>query len=233
MINADLINLSKGNEEYAYFSKKIVNTNKTVLGVRTPDMRKLAKRLAKQVTAADVREYLDSLDKTVFEHVMVGGMIINYAPLTDREVINLTKQYLKLVDSWAEIDSFVMKRKKFDEKLRWEFALQSLGSKNEFTVRFGVIEMMSNYLNDKYINTVFSALRDVTHEGYYVRIGMAWLYASAAINFYKLTLNEIKTAKLKPWTKKKALTKMLESSQFSPEQKAEIRTNRGQLEVIA
>lgn len=64
-------------------------------------------------------------------------------------------------------------------------------------------------------------------------MGMAWLYASAAINFYDLTLGEIKNVNLNPWTKKKALTKMLESYQFTSEQKEQIRSLRSELNSIA
>lgn len=232
-LNEELTSLAVGNKEYARFNQRIVNTNKKVLGVRTPDLRRLAKQYARGVGYFDIEQYLHSVDRRAYEHVMLGGMLINYAKLGDAEMIRLAKQYLKLVDSWAEIDMFAQKRKKFDEKLWWDFASKSVEPPDEFVVRYGVIEMMSNFLNEKYINEVFAKLRKIAHDGYYVRMGMAWLYASAAINFYDLTLGEIKNVNLNPWTKKKALTKMLESYQFTSEQKEQIRSLRSELNSIA
>lgn len=228
-IHDELAALAMGNNEYAHFNKRIVNTGKTVLGVRVPALRKLAKRLARGCTADDIVEYIEHLDAAIYEHVMLAGMMINYATLPDFEKIELATHYLPLADSWAEIDTFAMKRKSFDEQAWWDFAARNLKSKDEFVVRYGVIEMMANYLTDAYIERVFSNLRRVTHDGYYVRMGMAWLYASAAVKYYDETLKEINTANLPTWTKKKALTKMLESYQFTAEQKDEIRALRSEV----
>lgn len=228
-IKTELIRLAAGNEEYAVFNRRIVNTQKTVLGVRVPALRKLAKKLARQCTATDIAQYMDSLDKRKYEQVLLAGLMINYASLTDSEAIKLAGKYLRLVDSWAEVDIFASKRKSFDEELWWTFAVECLASRNEFTVRYGVIEMMANYVNEKHIASVYTHLRSIQHDGYYVKMGMAWLYAAAAVPFYKRTLEEIEHSDIDRWTKGKALQKMLESYQFTPEQKEEIKQLRGYL----
>lgn len=225
-INRHLKNLSADNQEYAEFNKRIVNTAKIVLGVRVPDLRKFAKTLAKNSTPAHLANYLRTLDKNIYEQVLLAGLLINCSNLTDGEAIKLAKQYLKLIDSWAEVDIFASKRQKFDEKLWWNFAVESLDSSHEFTVRYGVVEMMANFLDDKYIEKVFQQLRTVKHDGYYVRMSMAWLYATAAVKYCDRTLEELRTSDISAWTKKKALTKMIESYQFSEEQKEQIRTRR-------
>lgn len=228
-IRAELIVLAAGNEEYAAFNRRIVNTDKSVLGVRIPDLRKLAKRLAADCGAQDAADYMNALDKTSYEQVMLAGLIINHLKSSDRELIELTKQYLQLVDSWAEVDIYAMKRGKFDKNLWWNFAVSCLDSPREFTVRYGIMEMMANYLNSGSIEAVFTCTRTVRHDGYYVRMGLAWLYATAAAKFYERTLREIKTAGLGPRTKAKALTKMLESRQFTAVQKEQIRSLRSTL----
>lgn len=228
-IKKELDLLARGNEEYAKFNARIVNTDKTVIGVRVPDLRKYANRLARNSSFDDIKKYIDTLDSSIFEQVLLAGLLINASELSDREKIMLTKQYLKLTDSWAEIDIFTSKRKKFDEKLWWVFANQSLSSPDEFTVRYGVIEMIANFLNNAYIEKVFQALRDIKHDGYYVRMGIAWLYATSAVDYYDRTLEEIQKSHLSTWTKKKTLTKMCESYRFSDEQKKTIRALRDTL----
>lgn len=228
-IGKRLFELSKWNEKYSNFNKKIVNTKKETLWVRTPDLRKFAKELAKEMDYERIEKFLEELDKNIYEEIILFWLIITYAKLTDLKKIALTKKYLKLVDSWAEIDIFVSKMKKFDEKLWWDFVLETLKSEEEFTIRFWVIFMMTNFLNEKYISEIFEELRKVKNEAYYVKMWIAWFYATSAVKFYDETLEEIQNSKINSWTRNKALQKMLESFRFSDEQKKEIRELRKRL----
>lgn len=218
-ISQQLQELAKGNYEYAVFNKRIVNTKKQVLGVRLPDLRRLAKSLAKNASVVDIEIQLQNIDKNVYEQVFLAGLTINYSKLTEQEQLQLTKKYLELVDSWAGIDSFVERKTKFDQKLWWDFCVGCLKSPQEFVVRYGIIFMMSNFLKTPYIKCVFQELRQVEHSGYYVKMAQAWLYATAAVEFYEQTLAELKNDKLDSWTVKKSYQKMLESYRFSQEQK--------------
>jgi Predicted DNA alkylation repair enzyme len=229
-IHENLLELARGNEEYAKFNLKIVNTRKKVLGVRTPDMRKLAKKLASNMSFDDVKNYINECNKNIYEQVLLAGFLINYTDLNDNEKIKLTREYLRYVDSWALVDCAVERLgKKQDKKAWWDFSLKCLSSKAEFTVRYGVIFMMTNYLEDNYIENVFVELLKVKHEGYYVKMGMAWLYATAAVKYYRQTLNEMNSNNLDLWTRKKSLTKMIESYRFAPKQKDEIRKIRSSI----
>ena len=116
-IHQQLLELAKGNQEYAKFNKRIVNTKKQVLGVRVPSLRKLAKTLTKSVNYERLEKLFSQMDFDVYEHSFLLGLMINYARLSDAETINLTKIYLKSVDSWAEVDIFAEKRRKFDQEL--------------------------------------------------------------------------------------------------------------------
>ena len=53
-IIAQLTNLAQGNESYAAFNQRIVNTKMPVIGVRVPDLRRLARELAPNMSAADI-----------------------------------------------------------------------------------------------------------------------------------------------------------------------------------
>ena len=221
-----LNDLAKGNAEYKVFNKRVVNTQKELIGVRTPDMRRLAKDVAKGMDARAVLEFLESADKNSYEQVMVSGFVITYAKLSDEEKIELTREYLKYTDSWALVDSFVERLGKFDEYLWWSFALECLKSDEEYTVRYGVIRLMESFLDEVHLAEVFRALRGVKHEGYYVKMGMAWLYATAAIQDFDGTIAEMERKGADPWTRGKALQKMLESYRVTDEQKALIRELR-------
>ena len=222
--------LSAGNAEYKSFNKRIVNTEKDVIGVRLPDLRRLARDISKGMDPAAVLAFLEEADKNSYEQVMVAGLVIDYAKISENEKIELTSEYLKHVDSWALIDSFVSKLpKRFDEKLWWDLAIKCLASDEEFTVRYGVIRLMESFIAKEYLPDVFAALRRVKHKGYYVKMGMAWLYAETALRDFQKTVEEVCSEKTDPWTRSKAFQKMLESYRITDEQKAFIRSIRKEI----
>ncbi len=211
---ARLYDLARGNEEYAAFNKRIVNTGKEVIGVRVPDLRRLARQLAKTMTGADdFKRFLGEVDWRVFSE----------------EHIALAKKYLVKADSWAEIDIFAEKNARFATAEYWQFAIESIQDDREFVARYGVIAMMSNFLDDAHIDQVFRQLRQPKNDAYYVKMACAWLYATAAIDYYELTMTELERPEIDPWTRRKAYQKMLESRRLTGEQKTEIRNLRDAL----
>ena len=212
-----------GNDEYAFFNKKIVMTNKKVLGVRTPQMRKLAKSWAKEVDAKSVRKLAREINPDVFEEVFLLGLVIGEAKISDEEKQKLIFDYLKLVDSWALVDCVIGKKlpaKNFDEKLWWQFAQKCLELGGEFEVRAGVIAQMQYFLTDKNLAKVFVSLRKIKTDKYYVKMATAWLYATAAAFYFEETMAELEKGKIDEWVVKKSYQKMKESFRISDKQKA-------------
>ena len=220
-LTRQLETLAQGNETYAAFNKRIVNTKMPVIGVRVPDLRRLARELAPNMSAADISKLLTAKNRS-FDYVLLCGLLITHARLDDQTMIDLAKQYLPRVDSWAHIDTFVEKKRRFAGDIWWDFALECLQSEAEFTVRYGVISLMTNFLDEAHIDQVFAALRDIKHDGYYVKMALAWLYATAAVHFFELTLAELENGHTDAWTRNKAYQKMRESRRFTPEQQAVI-----------
>lgn len=216
-----LIDLAKDNDQYAAFNKSIVNTKMPVIGVRVPDLRRLARELAPNMSAADISELLTAQNES-FDYVLLCGLLITHTQLDNQTAIDLTKQYLPLVDSWAHIDVFVEKKRRFAGEVWWDFALECLQNEDEFTVRYGVISLMTNFLDEAHIDQVFAVLRNVRHDSYYVKMALAWLYATTAVHFFDLTLAELENEHIDTWTRNKAYQKMRESRRFTPEQQAVI-----------
>ena len=215
-IKAQLTDLAQGNETYAAFNQRIVNTKMPVVGVRVPDLRRLARELAPNMSAADISKLLTTQNKS-FDYVLLCGLLITHTRLDDQTAINLTKQYLPHVDSWAHIDVFVEKKRRFAGEVWWDFALECLQNEDEFTVRYGVISLMTNFLDESHINQVFAVLQGIKHDGYYVKMALAWLYATAAVHFFELTLAELENEHIDAWTRNKSYQNMRESRRFTPE----------------
>lgn len=216
-----LTDLAQRNESYAAFNQRIVNTKMPVIGVRVPDLRRLARELAPNMSAADISELLTAQNES-FDYVLLCGLLITHTQLDNQTAIDLTKQYLPLVDSWAHIDVFVEKKRRFAGEVWWDFALECLQNEDEFTVRYGVISLMTNFLDEAHIDQVFAVLRNVRHDGYYVKMALAWLYATTAVHFFDLTLAELENEHIDTWTRNKAYQKMRESQRFTPEEQAVI-----------
>ena len=212
-----LAELAEGNETYAAFNKRIVNTKMPVIGVRVPDLRRLAQQLASDVSAADISNLLAEKNQS-FDYLLLCGLLITHARLDDQAAIDLTRQYLPRVDSWAHIDVFIEKKRRFAGEAWLDFALECLQSEAEFTVRYGVVSLMTNFLDEAHIDQVFAALRNITHDGYYVKMALAWLYSTAAVNFFEPTLAELENEHIDTWTRNKAYQKMRESRRFTSEQ---------------
>lgn len=225
-LTRQLETLAQGNETYAAFNKRIVNTKMPVIGVRVPDLRRLARELAPDMSVADISRLLTAKNKS-FDYVLLCGLLITHARLDDRAAIDLAKRYLPLVDSWAHIDVFVEKKRRFAGEIWWDFALECLQNEAEFTVRYGIISLMTNFLDEAHIDQVFAALQNVRHDGYYVKMGLAWLYATAAVHFLELTLAELENGHIDAWTRNKAYQKMRESRRFTPEEQRIIRQQKG------
>ena len=225
-IKTQLTELAQGNESYAAFNQRIVNTKMPVIGVRVPDLRRLAKELAGEMSAADISRLL-AAPSNLYEYVLLCGLLINRAKISDEEAIRLTRQYLPCVDSWAHIDIFVEKKRRFAGEVWRDFALECSQNEAEFTVRYGVISLMTNFLDEAHIDQVFAALRRIKHDGYYVKMALAWLYATAAVHLFELTLAELENEHIDAWTRNKAYQKMRESRRFTPEQQAVISKKKG------
>ena len=220
-----LTDLAQGNESYAAFNQRIVNTKMPVIGVRVPDLRRLARELAPDMSAADISKLLTAKNES-FDYVLLCGLLITHARLDDQTAIDLVKQYLPHVDSWAHIDIFVEKKRRFAGEMWQDFALECLQSEAEFTVRYGVISLMTNFLDEAHIDQVFAALRGIKHDGYYVKMALAWLYATAAVHFFELTLAELEDEHIDAWTRNKSYQKMRESRRFTPEEQEIILKNK-------
>ena len=224
----ELKTLSLGNDKYAAFNQRIVNTKLPVLGVRVPDARKLARRLAKNLIADDMAKLLQ-IERPSFDYILLCGLLITHITMSDEQAIALIKRWLPLTDSWAHIDTIAEKKPRFQTQTWWDFALECLGSDAEFTVRYGVISLMSNFLNDKHIDDVFKELCAVKHDGYYVKMALAWTYATAAVKYFDKTLAELDKPQIDPWARAKAYQKMHESRRFNDKQQAIITYKRSLL----
>lgn len=209
-------------EKYRQFHSKLVPNVDNVLGVRLPNLRELAKELAK----GDWRSYLLTAQNDYYEEIMLQGLVIGYAKTTLEEVLHYVTVFVPKITNWGVCDSFCTNlkiTKKYKPQI-WNFLQPYLLSQKEFELRFGVVMLMSYYIEDKYIDAVLMRLDDIKHEGYYVKMAVAWAISICFIKYPEKTMTYLKSNTLDPFTYNKALQKITESFRVDKETKTLIRS---------
>ncbi len=216
--------LAKVDSDYQQFSASLLPTITNILGVRIPALRIMAKQIVKD----DWRIYLQQADHEYFEEVMLQGMVIGYAEMDIEERLQYMTDFVPKIDNWSVCDRFCggLKFTSTHQQPVWEFILPYLSSEHEYEVRFAVVMLLTYYVDEYYIQDVLRHLDRVQHEGYYVKMAVAWAISICYIHLPEPTMHYLQHNQLDRFTYNKALQKITESYRIDPETKHHIRSMR-------
>ena len=208
---------SLADEDYKAFNKKIIPTKQTTLGIRIPVLRKIAKRIAKE----EAIEFIQSDKQKIYEMIMLEGMVLSYMDKSFNELLPLTENFLIKVDNWAQIDSTVCDFKNIKKEKKDVLAVVKkwLSSNYEFTVRAGLVILLAHYVEKQNLQMIFNLSQNVSHTGYYVHMGNAWLISVCMAKFPEETIPFFESNTLDNTTHNKAIQKARESYRVSKEHK--------------
>lgn len=207
-------------KKYGEFNQKIVNTKQKVIGVRLPLLRKIAKRIAK----GEYEKFLQNDKQNIYELVMLEGLVIASLKQPFTKSTQLYEKFFTKVDSWAHIDATIQKDKNLNKKLALEIITKWLYSDEEFTVRAALVMMLTNFIDEEHLQTIFTLSQKVTHKAYYVHMANAWLIAECMAKFPKQTKSFFQNNTLNTKTHNKAIQKSRESFRVSKEDKEFLKT---------
>ncbi len=188
----------------------------SIIGVRTPELRKLAKQFS---ASEEIGIFLNDLPHAYFDENQLHAFIIsgmkNYA-----ECLQALNRFLPFVDNWATCDQmsprvFRKHRPELLQEIR-----EWIGSPLPYTIRFGIGMLMEHYLEEDFDPAYPEAVASVRSEEYYVNMMIAWYFATALAKQYDAVLPYIENRRLDDWTHNKAIQKAIESYRITPEQKA-------------
>ncbi len=202
-------------KKYQKFHSSLVPNIDNVLGVRVPDIKKIAKELSK---TSGWRDYKDDL---YYEELMIQGLLIGYAKIDAAEKLVLLKEFVPKITSWGVCD-VVCSNLKFTNKnklLVWEFLKNYLISDKEYEIRFGVVMLLDYFLDDEYIDSVIEILDKINHDGYYAKMAVAWAFSICFVKYWDKTLNYFKKSHISKWVYNKSIQKACESYRISDEKK--------------
>ena len=210
--------------EYRAFHSKLMPTvdPAAIIGVRTPELRKLAKQVAKMPEA---NAFLKSLPHKYYEENNLHGFLLEEIKDYDTCIAAL-EEFLPYVDNWATCDMMSPKvlKKHLPELLKviegW------LASGRTYAVRFGIGMLMRFYLDDAFDLAYPEMVAAVCSEEYYVNMMRAWYFATALAKQYEKVLPFIENKRLDVWTHNKAIQKSVESNRITKEQKEYLKTQK-------
>ena len=218
--------LSMTDEKYKEFQIKLLPDTQNFVGVRLPMLRKLAKRIARE----NGREYLETAlvrnpKEEMFEEIMLQGMVIGYMKENISDIFSYTEKFIPKIDNWSICDSFCsgFKHVLNHQEETWKWLQDFLNSDKEFTLRFVIVMMLNYYISDAYIEKLFPIFDAIRHEGYYVRMAVAWAISMCYVKYPQKCTEYLQDNHLDDFTYNKALQKIIESRCVSDEERDNIR----------
>ena len=204
------------NKSYDEFNSTVINSEVATIGCTIPFMRKLAKNL----TLEEVENFPIH---AFYEVDMLRGIVVSNCKLPFAEKSQRLLYFAQNIENWAVCDCSTVKVPKSEHEEYFEFFVSLLPSEQAFVCRYGIVNLLSNYLDDGHIEAVFEALKTITQWGhYYVDMAVAWLVATAMAKCRDATVAFMEgdgRQVLNKFAYNKALQKMRESLRVTTEDK--------------
>ena len=209
-------------KEYAAMQIKILPTVKAdrIIGVRTPALRAFGKVLYRDENRD---AFLADLPHAYFDEDQLHAFVISEEKDFDR-CIRMVEAFLPYIDNWATCDQLSPKAFRKNPERLLPFIRKWIQTKEVYTVRFAIGMLMRYYLDDRFSLEYPEIVASVRSEEYYIRMMIAWYFATALAKQYDAVLPFLEKKALEDWTHNKAIQKSLESYRITPEQKVYLKT---------
>ena len=209
-------------KKYRDFQSKLIPTvdPATVIGVRTPELRRLAKQYVKR---EDVGDFLSAAPHAYFDENQLHAFLVSEMKDFDR-CLDEVDRFLPFVDNWATCDQMSPKVFRKHRQALLPSVRRWIACGETYTVRFGIGMLMEHFLGEDFDPAYPALVAAVRSEEYYVRMMIAWYFATALAKQYDAAVPYIENVRLDTWTHNKTIQKAIESDRISAEQKAYLRT---------
>lgn len=225
--------MSKATEElfklqdvkYGDFHAKLmpeIDRNK-IIGVRTPDLRKLAKRI---VNESYIEDFLEELPHKYYEENNLHGELIKLKYKDYDEFIAKLEAFLPYVDNWATCDMLSPKLFKKNTDKVYEKIKSWIKSGHAYTRRFAIVTLLGYFLDEAFDEEQLQLVANSNNDEYYIKMAVAWYFSFAIIKQYEVAVKYFEDKQLDDWTHNKAIQKCIESYRISDETKSYLKTLR-------
>lgn len=207
---------------YADFQAKLTPNilRERFIGVRVPEARKLAKRIAHEPEAS---LFLRDLPHKYYDENILHSLLLS--EMKDYEAcVVAVDAFLPYVDNWAVCDILSPKIFKKHKTALLEKIKEWSASEKTYTCRFGMEMLMSHFLDADFKPAYLETPASVHREEYYVRMMIAWFFATALAKQWDATIEYLEDRRLDTWTHNKTIQKARESKRITPKQKEYLKT---------
>ncbi len=216
--------LEAKDDKYREFQVKLVPniSPDTIIGVRTPDMRKIAKEV---FNSPEKDEFLKELPHKYYEENLVHFFIIAMIKDFD-ECIEKVEEFLPYVDCWPVSDQATPKSFKKNHAKLLPYIKNWIASDHVYTARFGIRMLMNEFLDDDFKDEYLELVASKKGDDYYLKMMVAWYFATALAKKYDESVKYIEGRTLDDWIHKKAIQKAVESFRVTDEHKEHLKKYR-------
>lgn len=193
------------------------------VGVRVLEARKLAKRLTKK---AEASEFLRDLPHTYYDENILHGLLLSEMKDYNACIVAVDT-FLPYVDNWAVCDIISPKIFKKNKTALLEKIKEWSASEKTYTCRFGIEMLMSHFLDDDFKPEYLEIPLSVNNDEYYVKMMIAWFFATALAKQWDATIKHIEDQRLDTWAHNKAIQKARESKRITSKQKEYLKSLKG------
>ena len=204
-------------KEYMKFLSKLTPnvSEDTIIGVRIPEIRKLAKKLVKN---NEYEDFLKDLPHKYYDENLLHGAIISESKDFEK-CIKLLDNFLPFVDNWAVCDTISPKIFKKNKKELIEKIKEWSQSDKTYTCRFGVEILMTHFLDEDFKKEYLEMVANIHSEEYYVKMVIAWFFATALAKQWDYAVIYLENNRLDVWVHNKTIQKARESLKILEDKK--------------
>ena len=216
--------LALRDEAYREFNAALMPTvdKETVIGVRMPLLRKLAKEFA---GSQEAKHFLDELPHRYYEENNIHALML--MQLRDYDAcVAAVDEFLPYINNWSTCDLLVPQIFGMDLCGLKQKCREWMASSHPYTVRFGIKMLMTFFLDENFSPDCLTRVAEVHPYEYYVNMMCAWYFATALAKQYAATVPYLEEMRLSRWVHNKTIQKAVESFRITPEQKAYLKTLR-------
>lgn len=207
--------------KYKEFHSSLCPNVDKIIGVRVPELRKIAKEIA----ITNHEEFLAYAKDEYYEELLLQGLVIGYAKISIQDTFKYLETFVPKINSWAVCDttcSNLKITKKYMNEM-WKFLDKYINSDKEYEIRFALVMYLNYFLTVEYIDEIIRKIDKITNKEYYVQMAIAWLVSFAYIKQKEKTKRYLLNNNLDKFTLNKSIQKICESYRVSKEDKEELR----------
>lgn len=215
---------SKQDLKYRDFHGKLILDNTKLIGIRTP----ILKDIAKSISKGNYKKFINFNTHNYYEEIIIHGLVLGYIKIPFNELLDEISSFVTYVDNWAINDIVCANLKQFkkNQDIGYKFILKLLKTKECFKIRFALVLLLDFYINEEYIYNILNICNNIDSEEYYVKMANAWLISICYIKYKDITYNFLLNNRLDSFTISKAISKIIDSTRVSKEDKDILRELR-------